>query len=59
VLAIDGKADRPMGGTGGAAARAAAGRQLRFEIERDGGRLELVATPRLSRRAGKNWDDWA
>jgi hypothetical protein len=30
-----------------------------FEIERDGGRLELAATRGCRRRAGKSWDDWA
>lgn len=52
VLSIDGKAILHWGELA-ATAGAAAGRQLLFRIERDGGQLELAATPRLSEEAGR------
>jgi regulator of sigma E protease len=52
VLSIDGKAIAHWGELA-ATAGAAAGRQLQFLIERDGGRIELTATPRLSEEAGR------
>ncbi len=51
VLAIDGKAIVDWAELA-AAARAAAGRQLRFAVERDGGRIELAAIPRLAEEGG-------
>ncbi len=52
VLAIDGKAIAEWSELS-AAARAAAGLQLRFEIERDSRQIQLSATPMLSEEAGQ------
>ena len=51
VLAIDGKAIAEWSELA-ATARAAAGRGLSFEVERDGRRLQLSAIPRLSEEGG-------
>jgi regulator of sigma E protease len=52
VLAIDGTGIATWAELA-AAARAAPDRQLRFTIERDGGRLELLATPRPVEEGGQ------
>lgn len=52
VLAIDGKGILDWAELA-AAARAAAGRRLSFEVERDGRRLSLSAIPRLSEEGGQ------
>ena len=52
VLAIDGKAIADWAELS-AAARAAAGRQLRFAVERDGRQVELAAIPRLAEEGGQ------
>jgi regulator of sigma E protease len=52
VLAIDGKSIDQWAELA-AMARAAAGRSLSFEVERDGGVLRLAATPRLSTEGGQ------
>ncbi|MCX7167218.1 MAG: RIP metalloprotease RseP [Rhodocyclales bacterium] len=52
VLSIDGKAIVEWSELS-AIARVAAGRQLKFEIERDGRQLSLVASPRLTEEGGQ------
>jgi regulator of sigma E protease len=52
VLAIDGKAIADWAELS-AAARAAAGRQLRFAVERDGAQVQLSAVPRLAEEGGQ------
>ena len=52
VLSIDGKAIAEWAELA-TVARAAAGRQLRFSVERDGRQLELFAVPRLSEEGGQ------
>jgi regulator of sigma E protease len=52
VLSIDGKAIAEWSELA-AAARTAAGRQLRFGVERDGRQLELAAAPRIVEEGGQ------
>ena len=52
VLSIDGKAIAEWSELA-AAARTAAGRQLRFGVERDGRQIELAATPRIVDEGGQ------
>ena len=52
VLSIDGKAIAEWSELA-AAARTAAGRQLRFAVERDGRQIELAATPRIVDEGGQ------
>jgi regulator of sigma E protease len=52
VLSIDGKAIAEWSELA-AAARTAAGRQLRFGVERDGRQIELAATPRIVEEGGQ------
>ena len=52
VLSIDGKAIVEWSELSGIA-RVATGRQLKFEIERDGRQLSLVASPRLTEEGGQ------
>jgi regulator of sigma E protease len=52
VLSIDGKPIAQWAELA-ATARSAAGRPLKFEVERDGRLVELVATPRLSEDGGQ------
>jgi regulator of sigma E protease len=52
VLSIDGKAIAEWSELA-AAARTAAGRQLRFAVERDGRQIELAATPRIVEEGGQ------
>lgn len=52
VLAIDGRSIAVWAELA-AVARAAAGRTLRFSVERDGGQLDLVAIPRQTEEGGQ------